>query len=1656
MRFLKGLILSGLCGYHFLAQAQFGNEWIQFNQFYFKVAVARDGVHRITYTDLLNAGFPVGAIDPRRLQLFHRGIEQSIFVAGQNDAIFNPEDYIEFFGRRNDGKPDAELYRPATSQPHSYYNLFNDTTWYFLTYNLLQPGKRINQTWEVNVGGLPAETSHNSEALRVLTDQYSTGKTYGPAPNNFIQQTFFDTGEGWTGIMLRQNEQVDYVLENINRTVVADGLPQLEVQVVGRAEVFNRVEIYVGPNPSTLRLWTTQDFSGYTPVTFNQPVNWADIGGDGRMTVRIRALSAGTGAARLSANYIRLTWPQSFNASGFAEKLYRLRPKAGGKSYVEFSGVASGSRLWDVTNTADITWYDPPTPSSPLHPVISQTTESRSLYLFSVVHPVSQIKRITFRNIQPALHNYIIISHPLLRKPSGSYADPVTAYAAYRASAQGGGYDTLVVNIQQLYDQFNYGETSPLAIFRFMKFLCNTHVPKYLFIIGKGLDPSWDYFRRPNATEFTVHKNLVPSAGMPASDMLFTIGLAGTTHEPAVPTGRISATSPQQVAAYLDKVKEMEAQPYDALWRKKIVHLSGGLNPLEIFLFRTILEQYGVTAGGPYLGGAVKAQAKNTTQVGELINIAEEVNSGVNLITFFGHSSPTTNDFEVGFVSDPLLGYNNPGKYPMFLINGCNAADFFTTSLRWGEDWVLAASKGAVGFMAHTSFGYTSTLRKYSDLFYQLAYADSSFIRRGVGDIQKELARRYMLTETPQEIHLTQVSQMLLLGDPAVKVFGAPAPDYEVNENTLIAEAANGEALTAFTEEVALHFIVRNFGQARPQPLHVRVVRTFADNSTETYDSLFAPVYYADTLTFIIPQQRNKAGGNNSFRIELDPDNLIAELNEDNNRATINVFIPSNATRNIFPQNYAMVNTAEVRLTFSASDILAPARTFEMEIDTAYTFSSTYRKQFEVTGTLAEKLFTLLADDSVTYYWRTRLKNPLPGESNEWTTSSFTYIASSPGGWGQFQFGQMLSNSLIGLVPDEPLRLHRFESKTIPVEIRTYGSAHPAPHTSVSVKINNSEYNPSTFNTVCRNNTINLIAFDKNSTIPYTAVEFNPFDGRACGRRPQVINSFRPAELITGLGNDIFQYMNNVPDGDSVVVFSIGDAGYAAWPPAALIQFERIGISSAQINMLQPGEPVVFFGKKGAVPGSALMYRPAASPANAQELSVSKTISGGFSAGTMTSTLIGPAQQWQQLFIRARTTEVPVTDNYYFDVMGVDLQGNESLLLSGLAANTDLSSVDAAAYPYLRVVYHAADAVNLTPPQLVHWAVTYESVAEGIITFAGPQTPVPLREGENWSGTFGFKNISGKEFSDSLTVQVTLKNNSLLRMETRTQRIAPPAPGQTTAFTLNVNTTGWAGANDLKVFVNPKLVPEQIYDNNVAELFGYLQVQRDVLNPVLEITFDGRKLRNGDFVSPNPVIRLRVYDENPFIRKTTPDGVRMFLTYPGESTPTEINFSRDDVVWYPATDTSDFIVLFTPQSLPEGNYTLRAEVRDASGNPAGAEPYVITFQVRYTGGVVLRGPAPNPFTERVIFTLIISGEAPPDRAVIEIINMRGQKIRQLEFTRLVIGTNELMWDAGTGSNPEAGLYLYRLRVFQNGSELPVQPENDSSFKSGFGKLLKVN
>src|SRR5258705_4736432 len=88
----------------FAAQAQqYGNEWINYGQKYYKFNIITDGVYRIDSLALANSGIDLSAIDPRNLQLFGRGQEVPLYIKGDTDGVFNASDFLEFYSRHNDG-----------------------------------------------------------------------------------------------------------------------------------------------------------------------------------------------------------------------------------------------------------------------------------------------------------------------------------------------------------------------------------------------------------------------------------------------------------------------------------------------------------------------------------------------------------------------------------------------------------------------------------------------------------------------------------------------------------------------------------------------------------------------------------------------------------------------------------------------------------------------------------------------------------------------------------------------------------------------------------------------------------------------------------------------------------------------------------------------------------------------------------------------------------------------------------------------------------------------------------------------------------------------------------------------------------------------------------------------------------------------------------------------------------------------------------------------------------------------------------------------------------------------------------------------------------------------------------------------------------------
>lgn len=1598
--------------------AQIGNEWIYFNQPYWKIPVAADGIYRLDYSTLVAAGFPDGA-DPDKIQLFHRGVEQALFIQDGNDKSFDPGDFVEFFGRGNDGESDTELYVSPSAQPHTYYNLFTDTTYYFLT---VGPGngKRMDRIAPDEPGA--ATPFYWQEELTVLAESYSAGQNYGD-----ILLSAFDLGEGWMGKQIIQNQSATYTIEGITQRFTGVG-PELEVLLVGRGPMNHQVELYANG-----RLLGTANFAGFDKHLFRQTLTWSDIPAV-KLDVMVKVVGS---PDRASVAYVRLRYPRMWDMEAAAEKFF-IPSEQTNPLRVEINNAPSATRLFDVTDV-----------NSPARISVSQTepltavipSSVRQIYA-SAQYRTPPVERASFRQIDPTAQNFVIITHSALRKPAMGYTDPVKAYGEYRALPMGGGYDTLIINVDQLFDQFNYGEKSPRAIYRFVKFLATGKLPAYLFIVGKGLDVNYGYYRNPGL--FTQYRDLVPVAGYPGSDQLYSAGLLSNPHAPSVATGRLSASTPQDVAAYLNKVKEFEAMAFNDLRKKNVLHLSGGIFEGEPQRFKGYLQGFAEIAESHYLGGKVTAIAKQTTDVA-VVHVADEVNAGVNLITFFGHSAPTTTDFDIGNVTDPAMGYHNQGNYPLLFMNGCSSGSIFLNTTTFGENWTNAPDRGAIGVIAHSALGFESRLRQYANLFYEIGLGDSTFINRGIGVIQKEIAQRYLNTYGNSPGSITQVQQMVLMADPAIRLFGAEKPDYAVEEGLASLTSFDGGGITAQTDSFKLNVIVRNFGLSIPGTFKVVVERTLPDQSIYTYESTVANVRYADTLTLVIPRVSG-AYGNNTFTVRVDADNAVDELNENNNAVSFGYFLPLSGTRNLYPPNYAIVTTPDLRLTFQHTDLLAGHSDYVLELDTTNTFNSPAMQSFFIaSGVLVQQNVRLAGADTLAWYWRTKRLDPEGNDSIVWTMSTFTYIPGGKEGWAQLHFPQFANNRLEGLVADPQMRSFDYEETRATLFVRTFGPDLGYPPDSVDFQINGTEYNIYT-DFGCRNNTINFVAFDKKTAHPYPGIYMTwqdinlLFGGRRliCGREPYVINSFRPDELVMGNGGDLIQYIDNIPAGDSVVIFNLGDAGYSQWPMEAVNKLNELGISPAQISALIDGEPVVILARKGAPTGTAKLMTTDAAPTTDQPLSFQGTVTGRMSSGVMETPIIGPATAWGNFFLRVSETDP--SDEWSFHIVGITDSGEEETVMPNVTSDADLSMIDATEFPFIKVLFESSDETLVSAPKLDLWIVTYEPVPEGVALFDGDNKLEIVAEGQEWVGAFQFVNITERPFEDSVAVVFSVNNPSTFAVTQGTMNIKGPGARDTTAFIVRFPTIGHAGFNNVGIQANPHLYHELDYNNNIIVLNNKIEVVPDREPPVLDVTIDGRYHMNGDHVPPSPEIRIRLWDDNPWLPIDT-TRVNILLAWPCDEAicPFErINFSRPDVQWSSESVDNVFEVVFRPTGLPEGRYVINVEAKDRSGNSSGVEPYEVSFYVEHETSLSISSIYPNPSKGLAALDISLTGDAKPWYVGVRFVNITGETVLStaLPTDDLHIGTNRVRWTVSDerGNTLPPGIYFYRVTVLVGNSK----------------------
>jgi hypothetical protein len=1616
------LILSFLA-FHFANSQNFGNEWINYNQQYFKLKITQKGIYQLSFSDLKTAGFSTN-INPEKIQLFRSGQEQAIFIKGEEDKRFDETDFIEFYAEGNDGKLDSLLYSPTLSQPHQYYSLFSDTASYFITYRIdNQLNKRINTSQKTNTQNLKPEPFHVEETLQLFTSSYAQGQPepVGVGLYSGVLNSNYGHGRGWTGEVLNKNVLVNFDFNLRNFIKSETQKPQIEVLFAGRSAGRHLIETWLG-NDGNLRLLDTTNLENYYTKKINKIVNFQDITNN---TLRLSTRSVGTQIDQYSVSYIKLTYPQSFDMQGVSEKVFNLPITNNQDRLISIPNTPEGVQLYDISDKNNVQKIGFINNETNIESIVS----GYQILATNQVKKVTSIEPISFKNTINSKANYLIINHKSLSKY-------VKDYANYRASAIGGKYDTLSVDIDLLYNLFTYGDKNPVAIKRFLSIMLRNGKPEFVFLIGNATYPQK---ARKNLADY--QNDLVPTLGYPGGDVPFTMGLNGTeTNFSSLGIGRLATDNPETILHYLNKVKEHEANPMDALWRKNALKMSGGRSIGELTSLKQYVEEFKDVCEKGLLGQKVDLLSKKTDNPVEFLNVTERVNQGVGMILMFGHSAPQQTDMDIGYCSNDLLGYRNKGKYPLVMINGCDAGDLFLTKNSFGTDWIDTPNRGAILFLAHSNLGYPSALKSYSDEIYNSQFKDSLLSDKPFGTVLRESMNRH-LKKNPNDFYaLGNAQQFTLQGDPAVALFPTQKPDYEVNNTSIFLKNVDkNNPLNAISDSLKVGIIVSNLGRVSTQKLTVNLKRMYANGTVDDFGKMtFNPINYQDTLYFKIRNDKNLSVGNNRFEIILDPDNQILETKEKNNSVVFEYNFPIVNISILSPKELSIINQQEVNFILQIPPVDSKSSII-IELDSAKNYGSSFKKSFTgITSPLLNWKANLLEKDSTVYYVRTKLSN----EQN-WVESSFIYIKNGTEGFAQNSFSQLEKTTTDNQIILEN-SLWKFPESVVKISAKIYGwnNGKVAAYRGNSIILNDKLL---LSDGVCYPwQNFNAVAFNR-ALRPYSVLP-----RLVCGYTPYSVNYLSSNPTDT----DIEDYFSVTPFGNYVMIWNSGLVDYSQLTTENLLRFTEIGVDVSKIQRLTAGSPFFAIGRKGAKKAILEVYpnfekSPQMDISDAEILSIDNfEFKDQFNEGTITSPLIGPASEWGDITLKIQQNDLK-NQSHLLDIIGINFQGEETILQKNISINQlNISKLDTKKYPFLKLklMLNTNDFFGKAP-QLKSWIVTYKGVPEGIIDIAKSSKITDKQEYEDFTTNVWFKNISTKNFTDSITVRQILSNRSLNKNYTKLFKIKALSANDSVKISIPIQTAGQIGENILSIFFNPQSQPEQIYNNNSIDY--NFNVIPDKISPILSVTFDGKQIQNNEIVSAKPEIKISLKDENLFRIKKDTLGLEMSLKSCKKCDFKRIYFKNSSISWKASLTDNNFIIKYLPQISSDDTLTLQVQGQDVAGNLAGNLPYTISFRIIQKQEVKSTIVYPNPFELFTKFSFVITGAEVPDEFKIEMFDSQGKSVKIIDNSKqnLRVGLNEFIWD-GTdllGNKLPTGIYYYRLILRNKGVNLSLES----------GKIIKL-
>ncbi|MEP7146481.1 MAG: C25 family cysteine peptidase [bacterium] len=1595
--------------------------WITPGKTYLKLYVIYDGMYRINKIDFTNAGINTSAIDPRTVKVLNGGTQIPIYFSGEQDGIFNDNDYLDFYGMRRKGGLD-NVYNSNNQLfyvRNEYYNQYSDTNSYWIEW---EGSNGLRYSTSSFTTSMLYPSPFFTDSLHFEKDKlYSQGENVSSTDYRYLNTERF-SGEGWYWSILSNNQTLSdtFSIPNLYNVSLNASIKLFAYPQNRGISIANEHTLEVRVNGSLVSTLVKNDFDKFdTTINFSSSV----LSNFSVNTISVKYISAPGFDGNIYFDFFELSYPKLFrfesnrlsanlSSADTTSKLFR----------VSTYNTLNTLNIYDVKNNLRITNF---TSSGD-----TLKFSGKGNGKFELVNDYIRIKpaRIKSRQVPDLVSSsngadYLVIYNSLLQAQAEQLR-------TYRQSHDN--FRSVKSEIEDIYDIFNYGMEDPIAVKRFTKHVYDTwQLPKVKFIclFGRGsLDP------KKNLSGSVYEKNLVPVYGNPPSDGYFSnLNVGSFFYYDQIALGRIPAYYPTEAQTMVDKIIAYETEPADKWW-KTFSFITGGSTPGEqqFHQQRSNFECSTYVMPPPISGECHKIYRSDSS--GQITfnyadSIKNDINRGTLLVNFRGHAG--SRDWEVGMQDPNVL--SNGNKLPVVLSLTCFTGENSKTEYRgFGEKFMYLNGKGAIGFIGTTGWSFSSTGNDLGTYILQTIKLDSN---RRLGEIVKKADKDLSSDSLSFSVRHT-VNCYKLMGDPAVKLKLPRIPEFVIRDNDYL---LSSESVT-LNDPITLTIFPKNFGLYADSCM----IRFQLKKNNQNYiikDTVYHSFRYLDTVLYNF---KIDTAGVYSMTVILDQGNWYPLEDKSNNTITFQIPFNEYSFLPLSPVDNSLQYKDSVELTGlnPALNLIQNSVKLMLELDTNKLFNSPVLRTFinnNLSGvsTKFKTRLPVLANNTL-YYWRTN-----------------AIINNDTTGWSKVQrfiYNNGTSNAETrNEITDENDRFTNADSRIDLLKLKPnqFNSSDfvNTSFTSSGIKLN--EFNANLFVRSLGSNAEEASYFsigDKNIYIDggqntgLNLLKVSKITGSILQLKNLKMNSEASSDSLVNILNTY----------DSTHYLMLLNAAYFAGGTTLstnarnkLRQFGSIYCDS--IGILGYFHSWSLIGYLGAAPSQVSeMFDPCCrtSPACTSCDHWSQSVSSmnvmfQKTSGTV-SNIIGPAKEWTQF---KWTQSVPANSRLVFDIFGITNAGNQILLRSNIQTNefVQLSTINVRDYPKLNLLakFNIDTLTGMQSPVLNSLSVIYSAASELVLDKNSLAINSNQKVNNVLNFSFNFHN-AGLNFIYGNIVTVyngAISDSNVILRDTISSLIMPDSLlHYSNSFSVPV----FRDSTRINIYIRPKDGSNEFYTFNNTASFS-INTERASAGKKIEVKFDDKVISSGENIRKNPEVKINLAStqKSSLSDDTTQILIRLNERYVpyfinGNVNPNIKQISNDNQVsgnkysinFYPELNSGKNILSVIYKNEFEDNYDS------------------ISYDVFVNGEFSVKDfyNYPNPMRTETSFIFNVEGAASESLFKIKVYTVSGRLIKEIQYNASQ-GYNQVAWDGrdNDGDLVSNGTYLYKLIMEDKSkNELQVQ------------------